>query len=429
MNDYKKLFDHDIKATWLYIKVGVKWLVMALLVAAVCGPIGALFSESIVYVTKLRHIHPWLLYFLPLAGLVIVFMYERFHVAGMGTNNIIKAARHGTVLNALLIPAIFVSTVITHLFGGSAGREGAALQIGGGIANYIGRILHMKKEDFKIMTRVGMASSFSALFGTPLAAAAFGTMVVNVGDVPYSAILPGLISSITSAYIARILGGEVVQFKVMAPAYHPFMYIKIIILAILCAIVSIIFVKTLIYAHKFMTTYIKNSYIRILVGGCLVVVLTLLIGNTDYNGAGMDIIEKAIVHGEVKPTAFLMKIIFTAITLESGYKGGEVVPSFFIGATFGCFAAKLLGIPAGFGAAIGMIGVFGAATNSFLSPLFLAMEVFQGVGLLYFALAAIICFIFSGYSGLYTSQRIIFSKVGTMRVDANPNLYHTGDKK
>ena len=282
MNDYKKLFDHDIKATWLYIKVGVKWLVMALLVAAVCGPIGALFSESIVYVTKLRHIHPWLLYFLPLAGLVIVFMYERFHVAGMGTNNIIKAARHGTVLNALLIPAIFVSTVITHLFGGSAGREGAALQIGGGIANYIGRILHMKKEDFKIMTRVGMASFFSALFGTPLAAAAFGTMVVNVGDVPYSAILPGLISSITSAYIARILGGEVVQFKAMAPAYHPFMYIKIIILAILCAIVSIIFVKTLIYVHKFMTTYIKNSYIRILVGGCLVVVLTLLIGNTDY---------------------------------------------------------------------------------------------------------------------------------------------------
>ncbi|MGM9953434.1 MAG: chloride channel protein [Intestinibaculum porci] len=410
-----------------YIIEGFRWLAISLVVGVVCGVVGSLFAQSVTYVTNLRMAHPWLLYFLPIAGIVTVFIYHSFKVSGKGTNDIIDAAREGEKLPFLLIPAIFIGTVLTHLCGGSAGREGAALQIGGDLANGVGRLFKLNKRQMGIITRIGMAAFFSALFGTPVAAAAFGTMMINVGSISYMVIFPGLIASILACDLSLRLGATAVRFPLHIPAFHSLMSVRVIILSLACAIISVFFIKMLYLGRYLYGRYIKNHYIRIIVGGCLIIALTTLLKTTDYNGAGMNVIAEAM-KGHVHPAAFFWKILFTSITLEAGYKGGEVVPSFFIGATFGCLMGKLLGIPAGFGAALGMVGVFGAATNSFLAPVFLAVEVFGGDGILYFALCCIICYIFSGYSGLYSSQRIIYSKLNASRIDASPNTYHTGDR-
>ena len=382
-----------------YIIEGFRWLAISLVVGVVCGVVGSLFAQSVTYVTNLRMAHPWLLYFLPIAGVVIVFMYHSFKVSGKGTNDIIDAAREGEKLPFLLIP----------------------------LANGVGRLFKLNKRQMGIITRIGMAAFFSALFGTPVAAAAFGTMMINVGSISYMVIFPGLIASILACDLSLRLGATAVRFPLHIPAFHSLMSVRVIILSLACAIISVFFIKMLYLGRYLYGRYIKNHYVRIIVGGCLIIALTTLLKTTDYNGAGMNVIGEAM-KGHVHPAAFFWKILFTSITLEAGYKGGEVVPSFFIGATFGCLMGKLLGIPAGFGAALGMVGVFGAATNSFLAPVFLAVEVFGGDGILYFALCCIICYIFSGYSGLYSSQRIIYSKLNASRIDASPNTYHTGDR-
>lgn len=412
-----------------YIKTAFKWSLIALLIGIICGAVGAVFSISISKVTVLRISYPYLLYILPLAGITIVFIYKKFNVSGLGTDEVIVAAREGSNMQFLQVPAIFIGTILTHLCGGSAGREGAALQIGGGIANKLSRTLKLNQNDTKILTRVGMAAFFSALFGTPVAATAFGTMVVNVGTIPYSAVFPGLLASIISADLAAFLGASPERFHVAAPVFSHVMLLKVAVLSVLCAVVSILFINILHFVGDLYKKYFNNAYYKVIFGGFLIIILTIILQTGDYNGAGVNVIERAIEHGQAKPFAFLIKILFTAITLEAGFKGGEVVPSFFIGATFGCWIAPLLGIPAGFGAAIGMIGVFGGATNSFLSPLFLSVEVFQSAGFLYFAVVSIICYLFSGYSGLYSSQRIVYSKLGIEQIDAHPNHYHESENK
>ena len=412
-----------------YIKTAFKWSLIALLIGIICGAVGAVFSISISKVTVLRISYPYLLYMLPLAGITIVFIYKKFNVSGLGTDDVIVAAREGSNMQFLQVPAIFIGTILTHLCGGSAGREGAALQIGGGIANKLSRTLKLNQNDTKILTRVGMAAFFSALFGTPVAATAFGTMVVNVGTIPYSAVFPGLLASIISADLAAFLGASPEKFHVAAPVFSHVMLLKVAVLSVLCAVVSILFINILHFVGDLYKKYFNNAYYKVIFGGFLIIILTIILQTGDYNGAGVNVIERAIEHGQAKPFAFLIKILFTAITLEAGFKGGEVVPSFFIGATFGCWIAPLLGIPAGFGAAIGMIGVFGGATNSFLSPLFLSVEVFQSAGFLYFAVVSIICYLFSGYSGLYSSQRIVYSKLGIEQIDAHPNHYHESENK
>lgn len=417
-------YEHRMR--W-YVIAGFRWLILSIVVGLVCGLVGYAFSASVEYATETRIANSWLIYLLPVAGLITVFLYRTFKVSGKGTDDIIEAAREGEKLPILLVPAIFIGTVLTHLTGGSAGREGAALQIGGDLANAVGRLFRLDERQLGLMTRIGMAAFFAALFGTPVAACAFGTMVINVGTISYMVIFPGLIASIIASQLSVYLGATPVRYTFKAPAFDNVLCFKVMLLALACALVSVLFIKVLGIARYLFKRYIRNAYIRVLIGAVLIIILTKLVGTTDYNGAGMDVIARAL-KGHAAPGAFLLKILFTAITLETGFKGGEVVPSFFIGATFGCVFSRVLGIPASLGAAIGMVGVFGGATNSFLSPVFLAMEVFGGTGLAYFAMGCIICYLFSGYSGLYSSQRIVYSKINSQRIDATPNKYHTGDR-
>ena len=370
-----------------------KWTMAASAIGVVCGLIGTMFHFGVHEVTAFRGTHPWVLYLLPLAGFVIVSFYKLTETDGLGTDDIIDAVHEGKRLPILLLPAIFFGTVLTHLCGGSAGREGAALQMGGTIGQCMGRTFRLDDRDLRVATLAGMAAFFSALFGTPLAATVFAIMVISIGVLYHVALYPSLLAA----------------------------------LGVLCALVSILFCK-LMHGAGHLMKRIKNPWLRVICGGFAVIALTWVFG-TDYNGAGMDIVTRAIEQETVAvPWAFLLKLVFTAVTLAAGFKGGEVVPSFFVGATFGCAVSPLLGLPVGFGAAVGLAAVFCGVTNCPVASTLLAVELFGAEGMLYFALACCLSYMLSGYQGLYSSQTILYSKLKAQFINVHTNAYHAGEK-
>lgn len=389
----------------------LKWVLFSVLVGLSVGAVGAVFHVSIDKATLLREDNPWILYALPLAGLLIVWAY---HVTGMsddkGTEYIIGAVREGRILRIRTAPLIFLGTVLTHLTGGSAGREGAALQLGGSMSNFIGRLIHLDEKDDRIITMCGMAAGFSALFGTPLAAAIMAMEVVSVGVMYYSAIVPCVLSALIAQQVALAMGVGPTAFQVSAvPVLSPAVLVQLVVLGILCALVAVLFCSVMHLVPKAYEKITKNPYLRVLIGGVLVVILSLLLGR-DYNGAGVGVIQSAL-NGQARPEAFVLKVIFTALTLAAGFKGGEIVPAFFCGATFGCFYGAILGLPASFAAAAGMVSVFCGVTNCPLTSILLSYELFGGAGLPLYALCCAVSYMLSGYSGLYHAQKIVYSKL------------------
>ena len=418
-------------ATWLrrvvlYLKTLVKWLVVSVAVGVACGVVGALFHIGVHHATALRGEHPCLLWCLPLAGLVIVGFYKLSRTEGLGTNDIIDAVHKGKALPFLLLPAIFLGTVLTHFCGGSAGREGAALQMGGTIGQNLGRALGLDDKDLRIATLSGMAAFFSALFGTPLAATMFAIMVISVGAFYHVAFVPCLTAALTAFFVSVEMGVAPTRFTVSAPELTAPTMLRVAALAALCAAVAILFCNTIHFAEHQMKRRIPNPWLRVVTGGLAVIALTYAVGTTDYNGAGMEVIINAVEHGTAHPAAFLLKLLFTAVTLAAGFKGGEVVPSFFVGATFGCVAAPLLGLPAGFGAALGLVAVFCGATNCPVASTLLSVELFGADGILYFAMACGISYMLSGYTGLYSSQTILYSKLKAQYINVRTNAHHAG---
>ena len=411
----------------LYVRTFIKWTAAAAVIGAACGLVGTLFHFGVHEVTAFRGTHPWVLYLLPLAGLVIVGFYKLTGTDGLGTDDIIDAVHQGKLLPILLLPAIFFGTILTHLCGGSAGREGAALQMGGTIGQYLGRHFQLDDRDLRVATLAGMAAFFSALFGTPLAATVFAIMVISIGVIYHVALYPSLLAALVAYGVSIHLGVEPTRFAVSVPEQTVGMFVRVALLGVLCALVSILFCQVMHGAGHLMKR-IRNPWLRVVCGGAAIIVLTLIFG-TDYNGAGMEIVTAAVEQGIVAvPWAFLLKLIFTAITLAAGFKGGEVVPSFFVGATFGCTAAPLLGLPAGFGAAVGLAAVFCGVTNCPLASTLLAVELFGAERLLYFALACCLSYMLSGYQGLYSSQTILYSKLKAQFINVHTNAHHAGEK-
>ena len=411
----------------LYVRTFIKWTAAAAVIGAACGLVGTLFHFGVHEVTAFRGTHPWVLYLLPLAGLVIVGFYKLTGTDGLGTDDIIDAVHQGKLLPILLLPAIFFGTILTHLCGGSAGREGAALQMGGTIGQYLGRHFQLDDRDLRVATLAGMAAFFAALFGTPLAATVFAIMVISIGVIYHVALYPSLLAALVAYGVSIHLGVEPTRFAVSVPEQTVGMFVRVALLGVLCALVSILFCQVMHGAGHLMKR-IRNPWLRVACGGAAIIVLTLIFG-TDYNGAGMEIVTAAVEQGIVAvPWAFLLKLIFTAITLAAGFKGGEVVPSFFVGATFGCAAAPLLGLPAGFGAAVGLAAVFCGVTNCPLASTLLAVELFGAEGLLYFALACCLSYMLSGYQGLYSSQTILYSKLKAQFINVHTNAHHAGEK-
>ena len=410
-----------------YIVAVSKWVSVAITTGIFCGIIGSVFHHGVHIATEVRAEHPWLLWCLPIAGLGVVGFYKLMRTEGQGTNDIIEAVHHGKGLSILLLPAIFVSTILTHLCGGSAGREGAALQMGGTIGYHTGRLCNLDDRDMRTATLTGMAAFFSALFGTPLAATVFAIVVISVGVMYHAAFIPCFTASLVAYAVSMMMGVEPTRFSVQIPALETPMLLRVGVLAILCAFVSVIFCKVIHVVEHQMHKRIRNSWTRVIAGGFAVAILTTVCGTTDYNGAGMEVITAAVEEGIVAhPAAFLLKILFTAVTLAAGFKGGEVVPSFFVGATFGCVMGPILGIPAGFAAALGLVAVFCGATNCPIASIFLAVELFGEGGLLYFALTCGLSYMLSGYNGLYSSQTILYSKLKAQYINVRTNAHHEG---
>lgn len=405
-----ELIKHKLKSAYNYVLTFLKWTLIAVLTGAVSGFVGMAFHVSVEVATEIRGIHSAVIYFLPLGGIIIVALYKMCKF-NKGTDAVISSIRTDESIPAVMAPLIFISTVITHLFGGSAGREGAALQIGGSIGAQIGRLLSLDEKDMHLIVMCGMSGVFSALFGTPLTATFFALEVTSVGIMYYSGLIPCIASALTAYALTLFYNIEPTRFALSAvPDVSLSVILQVVVIAVLCAELSIIFCTVMHQSKKRLKKLIKNDYLRIIFGGAAIIALTFIVGCRDYNGAGMNIIADA-VNGSARPSAFVWKIVFTAITIGAGYKGGEIVPTFFIGATFGCVIAGHLGIDAGFGAALGMVAMFCGVLNCPIASIILSIELFSSEGIIMFAITAAISYMLSGYYGLYGSQKIMYSKL------------------
>ena len=409
-----------IKAAFGYIRTFLKWGLISILVGLIAGAVGTLFHQSVEYATSFRLAHRWVVWLLPLGGLLIVALYKLGGLKNsIGTNVVLDSVRSPKGVPLALAPLIFVSTVITHLLGGSAGREGAALQLGGSIGSQLGRLLHLDEKDSHLIVLAGMSGVFSALFGTPLTATFFALEVVSVGVIYYSGFIPCIVAALVAYGVSILCGAEPLVYSLGAiPAMGVWTILKVVALAVLCAALSILFCLAMHYTERFAGKCFKNDYLRIAVGGLLLVGLSLLFPSGDYNGAGMDVIARAL-GGQARPEAFALKLLFTAITIGVGFKGGEIVPTFFIGSTFGCVAGAWLGLDAGFAAALGLVATFCGVVNSPIASIILSVELFGAQGLLFFAIACGVSYMLSGYYGLYSSQKIIYSKLKAEFININ----------
>ena len=363
------------------LRINGRGLLFGLVVGLLVGVWGGLFARLLGAANHLREGTGWAMFLLPLAGLLVVWMYRRggIKTAG-GTDLIIQAARGEQPVSRLLAPVIFAATLLTHGFGGSAGREGAALQLGGSLAELVrkGGKLGAEFQDLAIMC--GMSAGFSAVFGSQITAALFALEISCVGILPLGGLFPCVVSSLAAGTVARAMGVRAMRFSGVRAG---------------------------------LARLFPNPYLRVVVGSAGVMVLTLILGTKAYLGTGEALIAQAIDQGRAAPQDCLLKLLLTALTLGAGLKGGEIVPCFAIGASFGCVVGPLLGLPAPYAAAVGMVSLFCGVTNCPLTALMLGFEVFFFCNPGGFLMAVAASFLVSGYSGLYAKQKFAFSKTAS----------------
>ena len=402
---------HESKKLLVHIWVCIKWIVYGMFTGVVLGLIATGFAYAMSAVTSLRGSYPLIILGLPVSGLLIIFLYKKFgQTVVKGTNSVIASVNSDEKMHFIMTPLIFVSSIISHMFGASVGREGAALQMGASMGHTFAKWLKLSESDQKIMIMTGMSAAFSALFGTPLAAAIFAMEVISVGVMYYAALVPCLVASLTAYNLAKYLGVTYPSYSLTdIPAFTPYTVSMTAIMGFLFALVSILICVVFALTERGFKKYFENEYLRIFIAGAFVAALTFLIGNQDYNGLGAPVIAMALA-GKTVWYAFLLKLILTAVSLAGGYRGGEIVPSLFIGATFGCLLGGIMGLPPEFCAALGMVSVFCGVTNSPVSSIVIGIELFAGQGLWFFCLAIALSYVLSGYFGIYKSQLIVYSK-------------------
>lgn len=406
-----------LKHTLEYAAAFLFWVAIGLLLGLIGGIVGGAFSLSIGAATEFRSGHPWIIWLLPFAGLLIAYLYHLRSLRPTDTNGVLLALQRPGSVSAVTAPLIFVSTVLTHLFGGSAGREGAALQMGGAIGSVLAKAFKAREFERQSIIMCGMSAVFAALFGTPMAAAVFAMEVASVGMLQFAAIVPCLTSAITAANIARLMGAHAESFPVHTVfAFDIGNIVLVVAVAAIVSVVSIVYCVGLHRTEHILAKLFPSPYVRIAAAGFAIAVLAWLLGTTDYNGAGAHIIERAM-EGEARPEAFAVKLLFTFLTAGSGYKGGEIVPAMFIGSTLGCTLANLFGLDPVLGAAIGLTAMFCGSLNCPISSLLLSVELFGAENMLFFAMTCAVSYMLSANHSLYHQQKILYSKL-------RPELIH-----
>jgi len=409
----------------------IRWSIIVIPVAIAIGSAVALFLWLLDAVTHIRWQYPWLLFLLPVAGVIIYFVYKLWGGNSERGNNLIMDEIHtpGGGVPKRMAPLVLFGTLVTHLFGGSAGREGTAVQMGGSIAAMFGRWFKLTPNDMRMLLTAGIAAGFGAVFGTPLTGAIFALEVLTIGRLQYDALLPCLVAGIVADQACTAWGIHHTQYKILfagsGPSVLPqyfhinvLLLCKVIAAGIAFGLASFLFAAMVHAGKRQFQRYIRIGWLVPVAGGLLVILLTWLAGTGDYLGLGVTsnhpgavTLVSAFNPGGADSFSWLWKLVFTAITLSSGFKGGEVTPLFFIGATLGNTLAVLFGAPVDLFAGLGFIAVFAGATNTPLACTIMGVELFGGQHVLYFAVACFTAYYFSGNTGIYSAQRMEVPKM------------------
>ncbi len=392
-----------------------QWLGLGAVVGVACGIASALFLEALELVTRFRQSHEAVIYALPLAGLIIGFLYGRWGKAIRGGNNLIIDTFHEDApqIPLRLVPMVFVGTLLTHLFGGSAGREGTAVQMGASLADWISHRLRVDKEMRRLLLAAGVAGGFGSVFGTPVAGALFGLEVVSIGKIEYDALAPALVASLVGDYVTRHLG--IVHTPYLPAAFvelTPLVLGKLCLIGIGMAGATVAFVELTHRLKHLLEHRVRSPALRMFFGGAAVVLMWKLIGTSDYLGLGVPMIVRSFSDPQLPAYAFAAKIVFTSVTLASGFLGGEVTPLFFVGASLGSVLARVLGLPLELGAGVGIAAVFASAANTPVALSIMAVELLGSAMFPHVVIVTVIAYLLSGHRSIYPAQRIVRGKHG-----------------
>lgn len=416
------------------------WTALTVPVSLVVGTLVALFLWLLDLATTTRWEHLWLIFLLPLAGLLITFLYRTIGKNTDAGNNLILEEIHkpGGGIPARMTPLILFSTIVTHLFGGSAGREGTAVQMGGSISSIFSKWYNLKHKEKRILLMCGMAAGFGAVFGTPVAGAVFAMEVLSSGRIKYEALVPCLVASVLADITCSAYGIHHTRYAITVvkdiPHSFPFisfdliLLLKVIVAGVVFGLTGLLFAKTTHGLKDLSIKYIRNGYLTPILGGALIIILCYALGTFDYLGLGVThptggvSILNAFQPGGSETFSWFWKLLFTAITLSTGFKGGEVTPLFFIGATLGNTLAMISGSPVDLFAGLGFIAIFAGATNTPLACTLMGVELFGSNNILYYAVVCFTAYYFSGHAGIYGSQRIAVTKFHESRSAEEENI-------
>lgn len=401
-----------------------KWTLLGSIVGVLAGSASALFLWSLEYVTRTRETSPWLLWLLPVGGIGVGWLYQRYgRLAGRG-NNLILEQLHGAGgrVPFRMAPMVLVGTLVTHLLGGSAGREGTAVQMGGSLADWFARQIRLQPADRRLLLMSGVAGGFASVFGTPLAGTVFAVEVPRLGNIRYDGLVPCLVAALVGDRVADAWGVHHTHYLFGGiPPWSVGLFGKVAVAGLAFGVAALIFSELVHLLKGVYAILVPSQLWRPAVGGLAVVILVYLAGTRDYIGLGVPMIQRAFT-GAVAPLAFLWKIIFTAVTLGAGFQGGEVTPLFFVGATLGNTLGRLLAEPPAFLAGLGFVAVFAGAANTPLTCIIMGVELFGHEALPYLGLACVFSYVFSGHRGIYTAQRVGVPKSKSLPTPAEATL-------
>ena len=389
-----------------------KWLLITFILGIFMGSLSAFFLNSLTFVTNVRLAFPWLLLLLPISGGIFAFLYNAYGKnAARGNNLVIDQGNGGEEKIPLrLIPLTLFGTITTHLFGGSVGREGTAVQMGGALAENFARLIRLNKLERELLVISGISAGFSSVFGTPLAGTLFGLEVLAIGKVRTEAIFPSFFAALFANFVTESFGVKHIHYDMGSiPTWNVALFFKLLIAGIAFGLIGWVFSRSIVFLKGWYAKRMPNPVIRNFIGGAIVVLVAVVLQTQRYLGLSLPLLEEAF-NGTAHFYDFIGKLGFTVLSLGAGYQGGEVTPLFEIGATLGAALAPILHVSIPFLAGLGFIGVFSGATNTPIACFIMGIELFGGQAASYFFMVCLVSFMCSGNSGIYSAQKVEVKK-------------------